>query len=77
MKIIGKFVPMGTGGYLDIKPDRYKLIKDCWDENDADDKPKMKHAFGDGLTMSYCLYNNMMEKLLRFVNVTSLTNAVN
>ena len=50
MKITGKFVPMGTDGYLDIKPDRYKLIKDCWDENGADDKPKMINEFGDGFT---------------------------
>ena len=64
MKIIGKFVPKGTDGYLDIKPDRYRMIKDCYDEKDADDiKPKMKHEFGDGLTMSNCLYNNMMEKI--------------
>merc|ERR1712141_454513 len=62
MKIIGKFVPKGTNGYVDIKPDRYRMIKYCWDENDAD-KPKLKHEFGGGLTMSNCLYNNMMEKL--------------
>ena len=65
MKITGKFVPKGKDGYLDIKPDRYRMIKDCFDEKDgANDKPKMKHNFGDGLTMSNCLYNNMMEKII-------------
>ena len=37
----------------------------CYPKEDWKEKPKMKHGFGMDLTMTNCLYDNMMENITK------------
>ena len=63
MKTIGKFVAKGQDVPVDIKPEKWDSLGIWCYRRDNESRNKRTYKVGVDLTMSTCLYNNMMHNI--------------
>ena len=58
---------------MEVIPERNTYSLACYPREDWNKKPKLKHGFGMDLTMTNCLYDNMMENITKKCDCKTLT----